>query len=160
MRDVYPWRRTRGSLTSSSCLGRKPPRALQLDTGLCRSGLRSPVKERRTSAAGGPWRRTRGSLTSSSCLGRKPPRAPQLEETPETPPSSRAEGLLFLHHCARPSGVPRGPATSTGSLASQRHRGKFTKVPCRSRGCIQVLSFILLLTMMAPPFLLRDSCPQ
>ena len=22
---------------------------------------------------------------------------PQLEETPETPPSSRAEGLLFLH---------------------------------------------------------------
>ena len=26
----------------------------------------------------------------------KPPRAPQLEETPETPPSSRAEGLLFL----------------------------------------------------------------
>ena len=29
-------------------------------------------------------------------LGRKPPRAPQLEETPETPPFSRAEGLLFL----------------------------------------------------------------
>ena len=27
----------------------------------------------------------------------KPPRAPRLEETPETPPSSRAEGLLFLH---------------------------------------------------------------
>ena len=24
---------------------------------------------------------------------------------------------------ARPSGVPRGPATSTGSLASQRHPG-------------------------------------
>ena len=44
-----------------------------------------------------PWRRTRGSLRSSSCLGRKPSRAPQLEETPETPPSSRAEGLLFLH---------------------------------------------------------------
>ena len=43
-----------------------------------------------------PWRRTRGSLRSSSCLGRKPPRAPQLEETPETPPSSRPEGLLFL----------------------------------------------------------------
>ena len=43
------------------------------------------------------WRRTRGSLRSSSCLGRKPPRAPQLEETPETPPSSRAEGLLLLH---------------------------------------------------------------
>ena len=29
----------------------------------------------------------------------------------------------------RPSGVPRGPATSTGSLASQRHPGKFPKVP-------------------------------
>ena len=26
-----PWRRTRGSLRSSSCLGRKPPRAPQLD---------------------------------------------------------------------------------------------------------------------------------
>ena len=26
---------------------------------------------------------------------RKPPRAPQLEETPETPPSSRAEGALL-----------------------------------------------------------------
>ena len=41
-----------------------------------------------------PWT---GGLVSSSCLGRKPPRAPQLEETPEMPPSSRAEGLLFLH---------------------------------------------------------------
>ena len=30
-----------------------------------------------------------GCVRSSSCLGRKPPRAPQLEETPETPPSSR-----------------------------------------------------------------------
>ena len=29
-------------------------------------------------------------------LGRKPPRAPQLEETPEKPPSSQGEGLLFL----------------------------------------------------------------
>ena len=27
---------------------------------------------------------------------RKPPRVPQLEETPEMPPSSRGEGLLFL----------------------------------------------------------------
>ena len=35
---------------------------------------------------------------------------------------------------ARPSGVPRGPATSTGSLASQRHPGKFPKVPGRRRG--------------------------
>ena len=29
---------------------------------------------------------------------------------------------------------PRGPATSTGSVASQRHPGKFTKVPGRRRG--------------------------
>ena len=36
-----------------------------------------------------------------------------------------------LFRCARPSGVPRGPATSTGSLASQRHPGKFPKVPGR-----------------------------
>ena len=36
-------------------------------------------------------------VLSKERLGRKPPRAPQLEETPETPPSSRAEGLLFLH---------------------------------------------------------------
>ena len=39
-----------------------------------------------------------------------------------------------LFRCARPSGVPRGPATSTGSLASQRHPGKFPKVPGRRRG--------------------------
>ena len=31
-------------------------------------------------------------LWPSLWIGRKPPRAPQLEETPETPPSSRAEG--------------------------------------------------------------------
>ena len=29
---------------------------------------------------------------------------------------------------------PRGPANSTGSLASQRHPGKFPKVPIRRRG--------------------------
>ena len=34
-----------------------------------------------------------------------PPRAPQLEETPETPPSSRAEGLLFLHRTLSPAGL-------------------------------------------------------
>ena len=45
-------------------------------------------------------------LRSSSCLGRKPPRAPQLEETPETPPSSRAEGLLFLHGLESNPGSP------------------------------------------------------
>ena len=31
-----------------------------------------------------------------------------------------------LFRCARPSGVPRGPATSTGSLASQINLGLFS----------------------------------
>ena len=59
--------------------------------------LPQPAPSRaRTLEAGKRWARlaqararTRGSLRSSSCLGRKPPWAPQLEETPETPPSSR-----------------------------------------------------------------------
>ena len=38
-------------------------------------------------------------------------------------PDSPGASLLF--RCARPSGVPRGPATSTGSLASQRHPGNW-----------------------------------
>ena len=49
------------------------------------------------------------------------------------PASPRGEALF---RCARPSGVPRGPATSTGSLASQRHPGKFPKVPGRRRARI------------------------
>ena len=40
------------------------------------------------------WGDGKGTTTD---IVRKPPRAPQLEETPEMPPSSRAEGLLFLH---------------------------------------------------------------
>ena len=51
-------------------------------------------------------------LRSSSCLVRKPPRAPQLEETPETPPSSRAEGLLFLH----------GLESNPGPLSKRKRR--------------------------------------
>ena len=43
-----------------------------------------------------------------------------------------------LVRCARPSGVPRGPATSTGSLASQRHPGmrpsSVAPDPAESRG--------------------------
>ena len=39
-----------------------------------------------------------------------------------------------LFHCAKPCGVPRGPANSTGSLASERQPGKFPKVPDRRRG--------------------------
>ena len=39
-----------------------------------------------------------------------------------------------LFHCAEPSRVPRGPANYTASLTSQRHPGKFPKVPGRRRG--------------------------
>ena len=46
--------------------------------------------------------------------------------------SPRGEALF---RCARPSGVPRGPATSTGSLASQRHPGKFPK----ARGSLRTM---------------------
>ena len=41
----------------------------------------------------------------------------ETERKPEVPASPRGEALF---RCARPSGVPRCPATSTGSLASQR----------------------------------------
>ena len=37
-----------------------------------------------------------GSLNSPSYFVRNPTLAPQLEETPETPPSSRAEAWLHL----------------------------------------------------------------
>ena len=33
-----------------------------------------------------------------------------------------------LFHCAKPSGVLRGPANSTASLICQKHTGKFPKV--------------------------------
>ena len=46
----------------------------------------------------------------------------------------KASSFFCLFRCTRPSRVPRGPATSTGSLASQRHPGKFPKVPGRRRG--------------------------
>ena len=43
------------------------------------------------------WRHTRGSLRSPWYFMRHPTLAPQLDKTHETPPSSRDEGLLFLH---------------------------------------------------------------
>ena len=55
----------------------------------------------------------------------------ETQRKPEVPASLRGEALF---RCRRPSGIPRGPATSTGSLASQRHPGKFPKVPGRRRG--------------------------
>ena len=72
----------------------------------------------------------------------------ELERNPKVPASTRDEALFIpavigqaasprgeaLFRCARPSGVPRGTANSTGSLASQRHPGKFPKVPGRRRG--------------------------
>ena len=53
-----------------------------------------------------------------------------LEPGKDSPPRGWLQGF----RCARPSGVPRGPATSTGSLDSQRHTGKFPKVAGRRRG--------------------------
>ena len=47
-------------------------------------------------------------------LSEAPWEVPQLEETPETPPSSRAEGLLFLH------GLESNPGSS---LQRKRHWG-------------------------------------
>ena len=46
-------------------------------------------------------------------------RSPLAPATGSHPAASPRGEALF--RCARPSGVPRGPATSTGSLASQRH---------------------------------------
>ena len=51
-------------------------------------------------------------------------------ETQRQPGHAGKEGPQ-LARCARPSGVPRGPANFTGSLASQGHPGKFPKVPGR-----------------------------
>ena len=62
-------------------------------------------------------------------------------QTPTGPVGPRGEALF---RCARPSGVPRGPATSTGSLASQRHPGKFPKVPGRRRGMFMGAARVLL----------------
>ena len=55
----------------------------------------------------------------------------ETERKSEVPASPRDEPLF---HCDKPSGVPRGTANSTVSLNSQRHPGKFPKVPGRSRG--------------------------
>ena len=52
------------------------------------------------------------------------------ERKSEVPASPRDEPLF---HCDKPSRVPRGTANSTVSLNSQRHPGKFPKVPGRSR---------------------------
>ena len=74
---------------------------------------------------------TRRGMTLQSQLCRDPEVGAEMERKPEVPASPRGEALF---RCARPSGVPRGPANSTGSLASQRHPGKFSKVPGRRRG--------------------------
>ena len=43
--------------------------------------------------------------------------------------SDQKGNLIHSIPFARPSGVPRGPATSTGSLASQRHPGRGPRAP-------------------------------
>ena len=72
-------------------------------------------------------RRTRRELGTNwaSLVAQRLKHLPPMRETrvrslgQEDPPEK--DEALF--RCARPSGVPRGPATSTGSLASQRHPG-------------------------------------
>ena len=69
--------------------------------------IRTAAKETQCLVTAGPPRHAHGDLTSLAPHERLPeilvvprekiPRAPQLEESTETPPSSRAEGLLFLH---------------------------------------------------------------
>src|SRR5574340_393900 len=58
------------------------------------------IKQRVEEAAASPWRPTRGSLTSPSYLVRNRTLGPPLENNPEIPPSSRAEGLRPLHGLA------------------------------------------------------------
>ena len=76
-----------------------------------------------------------GTTSPTSSIGGNPLQCSCLEKPrdrePGGLPSPRGEALFRF---ARPSRVPRGPATSTGSLASQRHPGKFPKVPGRRRG--------------------------
>ena len=48
-------------------------------------------------------------------------RSPQLEETPETPPSSRSEGLLFLH------GLESNPGSSLQTEEAGRDWGQEEK---------------------------------
>ena len=74
---------------------------------------------------------TRRGKTLLSQLCRDPVVGAETERKPEVPASPGGEALF---RCARPSGVPRGPANSTGSLASQRHPGKLPQVPGRRRG--------------------------
>ena len=64
--------------------------------GCLRRGPRVPLRGEGSCGGGGAPRDSAGSGATEEGLT-SPPRAPQLEETPETPPSSRAEGLLFLH---------------------------------------------------------------
>ena len=49
----------------------------------------------------------------------------ETERKPEVPACPGDEALF---HCAKPSGVLRGPANSTASLNSQKHTGNFPKV--------------------------------
>ena len=81
---------------------------------------------------------TRGSLRTMHGGGS----APSPERPQGSPASSsvwREDPGLLSRPCrkrrpsAREDGVPRGPATSTGSLTSQRHPGKFPKVPGKEK---------------------------
>ena len=79
-----------------------------------------------------PPRHAHGDLTSLAPHERLPeilvvPRdtESEIERKPEVPAFPGDEALF---HCAKPSGVLRGPANSSASLICQKHTGKFPKV--------------------------------
>src|SRR5574341_385791 len=75
-----------------------------------------------------PWRPTRGSLTSPSYLVRDRTLGPPLENNPEIPPSSRAEGLRLLHgletttNTSRPWRKPWSRLKSSLNLSAPKGR--------------------------------------
>ena len=78
----------------------------------------------RRAGCGEPWRaggEAHPSRTRAQQGGVLQPagRAPKQTPPRTRPPGPQQAGGQGREHCARPSGVSRGPATSTGSLASQ-----------------------------------------
>ena len=111
----------------------RDPRCSPRGNPACRGtfgGRRNPM---------GAWAATArapvGSDTHSSTRGLRPPE--QLERPAGFPSSARGEAKDSALLSSRDAGLlepPERPQGSTGSLASQRHPGKFPKVPGRRRG--------------------------
>ena len=91
-------------------------------------GLKTPDNSR---GKRGSLPQTRRGMTLLSQLCRDPVVGAETERKPEVPASPRGEALF---RCARPSGVPRGPANFTGSLASQSTLGSSLRSPAEGEG--------------------------